>query len=336
MPLFTAPLVHRLLGLAVLALLGTLPAGAQTFVAPTSNNVIATSEVSGSEIPSYLLYVTNRSTVPIIVFGLTLSDCENIRQSCGGRNLNIKIEPSERRQVGRIDIRSNDRASNYRWRFAWRADSSDARLIAAMRDAGMLEDQARVIAGEPRPVAASPAPAAVADSTPIEQPLSREPLTDEERGLGSRPRPAGDAVEQPLAFRFKVFYGSVLGSTMMPGAPVQVTGPCVNPAESAKYEKDGTITRTPWRPPVVTGFVSAALPAALRDSTLKGGDVLVRWVADTSGATLPGSVNILESPHGLLSVRVCTSVIGARVTPARDKAGRPIRSWVQIPVKVTR
>jgi hypothetical protein len=45
---------------------------------------------------------------------------------------------------------------------------------------------------------------------------------------------------------------------------------------------------------------------------------------------------VLESPHPLVSVKVCTAVIGSRATPARDRAGRPIRAWVQMPVRIAR
>ena len=47
------------------------------------------------------------------------------------------------------------------------------------------------------------------------------------------------------------------------------------------------------------------------------GTPLGQAFTDTTGDALPGSVNILESPHGLMSVRVCTSVLSSRVIPAR-------------------
>jgi hypothetical protein len=124
---------------------------------------------------------------------------------------------------------------------------------------------------------------------------------------------------------------------MMPGAPIQLTGPCIDPAEGAAYEKDAKITRTPWRPPVLpVAFTFMRLPLSLKDSTLTSKDVLLRFAMDTTGAAIPTSASVLESPHGTLSVDACQAAIAAKGTPARDKAGRAIRAWVQMPVRVGR
>ena len=123
---------------------------------------------------------------------------------------------------------------------------------------------------------------------------------------------------------------------MMPNAPIQLTGPCVNPAEAAGYEKDARIARTPWRPPVLQSLGIVRIPAAYRDSTKAGTDVLVRFAVDTSGATIPMSVSVLESPFGALSVNACTEAISATGTPARDRNGRAVRAWVQVPFRAVR
>ena len=329
---FLRALVHRPFGIALLLSLSAPATAQQIFVAPTSSSIIASSEQSAAGDMVHLLYVTNESTVPIIVFGVVLTSCENVRQWCGGQKTNILIPAGVRRTVARVEPKSSEHGFAYRWTFSFRADSADAQAMAAMREHGFIVESD----GPPRFV---PRATTIDTASPpgIEQPVSREPLTSEERsGMRSQPVP-GDVPTAPPAFRFKVFYGSVLGSTMMPGAPIQLTGPCINPAESAKYERDARISRAPWRPPVVSAsFATTTLPAGLRDSVIREGDVLVRWVADTTGETLPGSVNVLESPHGLMSVKVCTAVIGARATPARDKAGHAIRAWVQMPLKIAR
>lgn len=326
-------LVHRILVVAVLLAGSASAAAQQVFVAPTSRTVVASSEQSGGPDLGHVLYVRNESTVPIIVFGVALRECENIKQWCSGQRTNIAIPPGQRRTVGHVEPKSLDRSYNYRWSFSYHADSSDAKAIAALRENGFgVEEVPRTRVGV--------RPAIIDTSAPpgIEKPLSREPLTAEERDVRAvSPGAEERDTSPPLAFRFKVFYGSILGSTMMPGAPIQVTGACINPAEAAKYDRDAKITRTPWRPPVfASSFGQIPLPKALRDSTLRSKDVLLRFVADTTGETIPESVSVLESPHGVVSVSACKAVIAGRGSPARDKAGRAIRAWVQIPVRVGR
>src|SRR5450759_135205 len=291
-------LVHRILVVAVLLAGSASAAAQQVFVAPTSRTVVASSEQSGGPDLGHVLYVRNESTVPIIVFGVALRECENIKQWCSGQRTNIAIPPGQRRTVGHVEPKSLDRSYNYRWSFSYHADSSDAKAIAALRENGFgVEEVLRTRVGV--------RPAIIDTSAPpgIEKPLSREPLTAEERDVRGAPRGAEERdTSPPLGFRFKVFYGSILGSTMMPGAPIQVTGACINPAETTKYDRDAKITRTPWRPPVfASSFGQIPLPKALRDSTLRSKDVLLRFVADTTGETIPESVSVLESPHGVVS-----------------------------------
>ncbi|MEO8620900.1 MAG: hypothetical protein ABI625_07535, partial [bacterium] len=215
----------------------------------------------------HLLYVSNQSTVPVVVFGVLLTSCQNVKQICLGQRTNISIPAGARRSVGRVGPKDDLRSFNYRWSFSYRADSSDALAIAALREHGVSVDI--VPLAVERLVVRKPT---IDTSAPpgIEQPLSRERLTAEERG--SRPNAVAyelrDSTPAPT-FKFKVGYGSIRGSTMMPGAPIQLTGPCINPAESAAYEKDAKITRTPWRPPVLpVAFAFMRLPISLKDSTL--------------------------------------------------------------------
>jgi hypothetical protein len=322
--------VHRFLVLAALLAFSASASAQQVFVAPTRQTIVGTSEQSSGVDAAHILYVSNESTVPIIVFGVLLTNCENVRQFCMGQRLHIAIPAGGRRTVGRVD-RKNDRLSwTYRWTFSYHADSTDLMAVAALREHGIVM--------EPVPMARTVfRPMIIDTSAPpgIEKPLSRERITAEERGARAVFEPR-DTNPTPT-FRFKVAYGSILGSTMMPGEPIQLTGPCINPAEAARYEKDAKITRTPWRPPVYSpSFARIQLPLALKDSVLTTKDVLLRFVADTTGETIPESVSVLESPHGAVSVNACKAAIGGRATPARDKAGHAIRAWVQMPVSVGR
>jgi len=319
----------RILLAALLA--GSAPAAAQqVFVAPTSRTIVGSSEQSIGADQAHILIVANESTVPIIVFGVTINQCENVRQWCSGQRTKIAIAPGTRRNVGRVEPKNPERSFNYRWSFSYHADSSDLKAIAALREHGIVTDVVpeRRIVMRPLVIDTSAPPG-------IEKPLSRERLTPEERGVFGTNEPR-DSTPAPT-FRFKVHYGSILGSTMMPGAPIQLTGPCINPAEAAQYEKDVKIARTPWRPPVFpASFSRLPLPMDLKDSVLKSKDVLVRFVADSTGQVIPESASVLESAHGAISVNACKAAIAGKATPARDKAGNSIRAWVQVPVTVGR
>jgi hypothetical protein len=323
----------RIFTLSVLACAAALPAAAQDlFVAPTRNTIVGSAEQSHGSTPGHDLYISNRSTVPIVVFGFTLTDCENIRQACSGERINIPVAPGDRRQVGRVDARDAHREWRYRWNYSFRADSSNAQAMALLREHGLS------LEGTPLPPAViRRAPfdtVPVAPSVPAPRSGVASAMDPSVRGVivAAEPR---DSAPAPT-FRFKVAYGSILGSTMMPDAPIQVTGPCVNPAESAAYEKDAKITRTPWRPPVLPSLGMVRIPGAYRDSTKKGTDVLVRFVVDTTGEAIPTSASVLESPFGALSVNACTEAISAKGTPARDKNGNAIRAWVQVPLRAVR
>lgn len=322
----------RLFILSVLACAATHLADAQdNFVAPTRNTIIGSSEQSYGSGAGHVFFVFNHSTVPIVAFGIAITDCENIRQACGGQRIDIPIAPGDRRQVGRVEAKDANHPWRYHWGFSYRADSSNAQIIALLREHGLSPD------GEPLPptgmrrIAVDTLPPPLAPVSPSSVASAPDPSA-RRVVVSTEPR---DSTPAPK-FRFKVAYGSILGSTMMPNAPIQLTGPCVNPAEAAGYEKDARIARTPWRPPVLQSLGIVRIPAAYRDSTKAGTDVLVRFAVDTSGATIPMSVSVLESPFGALSVNACTEAISATGTPARDRNGRAVRAWVQVPFRAVR
>ena len=320
------------LSLFSLLVIGASAAQAQqVFVAPSPQTIIAGTELSHGSDATQLLTIRNESTIPIIVGGVTLMGCENIRQFCGGEHLHVLVPPGQQRTIFRVTPASMDRASNFHWRFVYHADSSDVKAMEILRANTPGAEQPHMTTEPPRP-AMPPA-----DPSPqrIEQPVSRAPIMAEERAGGVSIARTPNDTTPDVRMKFKVYYGSVLGSTMMPGAPIQLTGPCVNPAEATAYEKDGKITRTPWRPPVLSpAFGRLRVPIALKDSTLTSNDVLMRFAIDTTGEALPGSVSVLESPHGIISVNACKAAIAARATPARDKAGKLVRAWVQMPLRV--
>lgn len=141
------------------------------------------------------------------------------------------------------------------------------------------------------------------------------------------PDPAIEAV------RRQVVNGSIIADMQLGRVPPMAVGACVDPVAAARFELDRSLDFTPDHPPVVVGaFPLPQLPASLRDSEVRTGTVTARWVVDTAGTAIPGSVSIVSSPHGLMSVQVCGAILTAHFTPAVDD-GRRVRARVEMPVR---
>jgi hypothetical protein len=92
------------------------------YVAPSNDTIISTTEEGHGATPSHNIYVVNESTVPIIVFGVALRDCENIKQQCESQPANVKIDGGQRRIVMRVEPKSLERAYSYRFSYSWRPE----------------------------------------------------------------------------------------------------------------------------------------------------------------------------------------------------------------------
>ncbi len=88
------------------------------YVAPSSDTIESHTEMTlsgdGQEI-----FVRNHSSVAIIVTGLRLLDCENIRNRCEVQRLQVRVPPGQR--VTLTTVRPNDtsRPSSFQFRFTW-------------------------------------------------------------------------------------------------------------------------------------------------------------------------------------------------------------------------
>jgi hypothetical protein len=151
---------------------------------------------------------------------------------------------------------------------------------------------------------------------------------------GRAPQPAPAALDPAIeAVRRQVVNGSIIADVQLGRVPPIAVGACVDPVASARYELDRSLDFTPDHPPVVAGaFALPRLPESLRDSEVRSGIVTARWVVDTTGAAIPGSVSIVSSPHGLMSVQVCGAILMAHFTPATDD-GRRVLARVEMPVR---
>lgn len=127
------------------------------YVAPTSETIFTETEMSASSVPGHVVWVINRSTVPIIVYSYQLVDCENVKEFCGPKRINVKVRASGRAVIARIFAKNEIDGFRYRLRFGYRTDSSDVaalRVLAGAGNAGAQErlDATREAAAESRRV----------------------------------------------------------------------------------------------------------------------------------------------------------------------------------------
>ena len=127
----------------------TLVAGCATatqraFVAPTFDTIVSTTEERTGDPPVHLLLVENHSTVPVIVFSASLTNCENVRDSCTPHSMNVRLRPGDKQTILRATPISTERGFSYRFHYSWRADSSDARALAALAAGGSQSAQRRL------------------------------------------------------------------------------------------------------------------------------------------------------------------------------------------------
>lgn len=70
----------------------------------------------------HAVYVTNNSTVPIVVTGVHLYDCDNIRNRCEPRRIKVEVRPGQRRVIETVRPDSPARGNSFRVRFTWTAE----------------------------------------------------------------------------------------------------------------------------------------------------------------------------------------------------------------------
>jgi hypothetical protein len=130
-----------------LVLVACSAATQRAFVAPSDDTIYSeTVEQQGGDIPTHVIYVLNRSTVPVTVFSVSLRSCENIEQECVPKRANHRIAPGGRVAVIRVQPDSPTRGFRYYFSFGWRADSSGAAALGALASGGDPRSQERLAA----------------------------------------------------------------------------------------------------------------------------------------------------------------------------------------------
>lgn len=132
-------LKHRLITMTCAAALAigcaTTP-HQRTYVAPTQETVFTTVEEMTSG-PGQIIYVENRSSVPVTVYSVTLRECDNIKVGCSApRPLHLQLTPDSRAVLARVEPTNAQKSFNFRYTFGWRADSSTTAALGALATVG--------------------------------------------------------------------------------------------------------------------------------------------------------------------------------------------------------
>lgn len=140
---FLAATVRTTLALVLVA---CSAATQRTFVAPSDETVYTETVEQQGEIPTQVIYVINRSTVPVTVFSVSLRTCENVKQECVPKRTNLRVDPGGRVVAMRVQPESPLRGFSYYFSFGWRADSSSAAALTALAAGGDTRSQERLAA----------------------------------------------------------------------------------------------------------------------------------------------------------------------------------------------
>ena len=124
------------LGSVALLLFSQRGAAQAAYVAATSQTIVSRTVEQEGSFAGHSIYIENHSTVPVTVFSVNLSGCENVKQSCSTHRTNIHLGPGGRELAIRVNASDRDRAMSYRFGFSWHPDSAVARALGVLAEGG--------------------------------------------------------------------------------------------------------------------------------------------------------------------------------------------------------
>jgi hypothetical protein len=110
-------------------------------VAPTRETITSSTEEGYGDDPVHRIYIENRSTVPVTVFSVSLTRCENVKQPCHPRRVKLRIRPGRRELAARVEPATADRGFTYYFGFGWSADSAGTAALATLAANGSTRAQ---------------------------------------------------------------------------------------------------------------------------------------------------------------------------------------------------
>ncbi len=88
------------------------------YVAPSNETIEAGTEMALSGDGQYV-YIFNHASVAIMVTGLHLTDCENIKNRCEVMRLRVQVRPGQRENVATVRPDNPNRPSSFRFTYTW-------------------------------------------------------------------------------------------------------------------------------------------------------------------------------------------------------------------------
>ena len=92
-------------------------------IAPSFETITTSTEERADNPPTHVVYVKNSSTVPVVVYRTSLTECANVTDSCTPQSVNVLVAPGENQIVLRIQPADPARNFRYRLAYSWRVDS---------------------------------------------------------------------------------------------------------------------------------------------------------------------------------------------------------------------
>ena len=87
------------------------------YIAPSNNTIEAGTDMSFSE--GQYIYIVNHSSAPIMITGVHLLDCENVKNSCLPTPLRIRVRPGQRENIATVRPDISDRPYSFRFTYTW-------------------------------------------------------------------------------------------------------------------------------------------------------------------------------------------------------------------------
>ena len=133
---------------ALLLAIACAPATKHAYIAPSHETVVSTTEETEGPPSRHVIYIENRSTVPVTVFSITLSGCENVKQQCSPHPVKIRVRPGGRELAIRVEPVNESQGFGYHFGFSWHADSATTNALNALASNGSAEARGRLTAME--------------------------------------------------------------------------------------------------------------------------------------------------------------------------------------------
>jgi hypothetical protein len=98
-----------------------------TFVAPTDRTVVSRLEPGGDGRTHIVVY--NNSSVAVVVNGVTLSGCANVKNRCELIRLRVPIKPGQRRSVLIVSRNRAEQGHAFRYSWSWESEATQLPIV---------------------------------------------------------------------------------------------------------------------------------------------------------------------------------------------------------------